>query len=363
MILHLCVNYGDSRFYGKIFSGLNKHYTNTVFAPLRNKVQEDNAKMWYTKHYKLFADRKFKDADRFMQTRKTKKYFKYVTSQLKDIGKYNLIHAHSLFSDGSVAYICKKMYGTKYVVTVRNTDINIFWRYFIWRRPLGRKIVEGAEKIFVPSKSYQRKLENLFGLLSDRIVVIPNGIHNQFFEKSLVKKPFEKNLLFIGEFTHNKNILRLIDIVRDSFEWNLYVIGFGRLERRVENKCLGSENCHFIGFVSNKDEMIERIDLADVIVIPAKTELFGIALAESIARGRPIICMQGQGLDGFFNEGPVGIFLDNLTKQNLLNALNKIEKNYAELQLNCLNARETFIWDNIIERYRSEYDEALLVSK
>ena len=213
MILHLCVNYGDSRFYGSIFSRLNLYHENTVVAPLRNKTQEDNTKLWYTKDYTLITDQKFNLWHRFIQSKKTKIYADYVTANSNQLIKCKLIHAHSLFSDGSVALLLKQRFGKKYVITVRNTDINVFWRYFLWRRSLGRKIVDGAEKIFVPSESYRQKIAKLFGHMHGKVVLIPNGISNEFFEKECVYKKFERRLLFVGEFSKNKNVLNLIDIV------------------------------------------------------------------------------------------------------------------------------------------------------
>ncbi len=364
MILHLSVNYGDSKFYGNIFTGLNSHYENLVFAPLRNSLQANNASLWYNNKYILHKSQIFNNLDRLRQRKKTQKYFEYVVRNIDKVLDIKLIHAHSLFSDGSVALKLKKQYQIKYVVTIRNTDINIFWRYFFWRRPLGRQIIENAEKIIVPSASYKKLLDVRFPGIREKIVVIPNGVDKQFFLMDVKpKRKLSKKLLFIGEFTQNKNILKLIDIVSKNPELQLNVIGFGYLQDRVEKKCQTAKNCIFDGFLSETTEIIKKIDAADVIVIPAKTELFGIALAESVARGRPIVCMRGQGLDGFFDEEPVGEFLEKLNLVRLLKALNKIEESYDFFHRNCLKSRALFSWENIIAKYRFEYEKILLASK
>ena len=363
-VLQLCVNYGDSKFYSKIYSGLQSYYRIVAFSPLRSEKQMNNAKSWYDRKYVLNKKIIFNKLDRLWQRRKTQKYLDYVTEDLESFHDVRLIHAHSLFSDGSVALEIKKKFHTKYVVTIRNTDINVFWRWFIWRRRLGREIFKNAETIIVPSESYRKIVKSIFKDKNNKVVVIPNGVDETYFNHELNEtKEFGKNLLFIGEFTYNKNILKLIDIMCRKPQWQLKIIGFGALQRHVIAKCRNTKNIEYCGHVSDVVEMIDYIDAADVIVIPAKTELFGIALAESISRGRPIVCMKGQGLYGFFDQFPIGEFLDKLESRQLFSALNQIRNNYSSYQQNCLKARYTFRWKGIIDVYAQEYEKAMSEQK
>lgn len=359
-ILQLCVNYGDSKFYSKIYTGLQSYYRIVVFSPLRSEKQINNAKSWYDGKYALNKKRIFNNLDRLWQRRKTQKYLDYVIEGLESFQDIRLIHAHSLYSDGSVALEIKKKFGINYVVTIRNTDVNLFWRWFIWRRRLGKEIFKNAETIIVPSESYKKIVNSIFKNGGDKVVVIPNGVDENYFNHEVNEnKEFDRNLLFIGEFTYNKNILKLIDIMCRKPQWQMKIVGFGALHRHVIAKCRSAKNIEYCGVVSNVMEMIEYIDAADVIVVPAKTELFGIALAESISRGRPIVCMKGQGLYGFFHQFPVGEFLDKLECRHLFRALNRIKDNYSSYQKNCLKVRYTFRWKRIIDVYAKEYEKVM----
>ena len=75
---------------------------------------------------------------------------------------------------------------------------------------------------------------------------------------------FGKNLLFIGELTSNKNIAKLIDIVKSNSDWHLTVAGFGRLKRLVQKKCKESANCNFVGHIESIDQIMTIIDQSDI---------------------------------------------------------------------------------------------------
>lgn len=50
---------------------------------------------------------------------------------------YDLIHAHTLFTNGYSAMKLAEKYDRPYIVTVRSTDINFFFKYFIHLRGFG----------------------------------------------------------------------------------------------------------------------------------------------------------------------------------------------------------------------------------
>ena len=71
----------------------------------------------------------------------------------------SLVHAHFLFSDGGVAYHLKKETGLRYVVSVRNSDINFFFKYAFHLRGFIRCVLREAESIVLINPSYANKLK------------------------------------------------------------------------------------------------------------------------------------------------------------------------------------------------------------
>src|SRR5690606_29045055 len=48
-----------------------------------------------------------------------------------NLSEYDVVHAHSLFSNGYIAYLAYKKYKTPYITAVRNTDLDIFFKKMV----------------------------------------------------------------------------------------------------------------------------------------------------------------------------------------------------------------------------------------
>ena len=97
------------------------------------------------------------------------------------------------------------------------------------------------------------------------------------------------------------------------------------MKHQVQKKCAKSTKCHFAGYVANVDEMIFRIDQADIVVIPAKTELFGISLAE-VFSWKAGNLYEEQGLDGFLMIDQLEFFLKSWIRTICLRLQNHSKK-------------------------------------
>ena len=64
--------------------------------------------------------------DRYIFHLKHTKILKDITRKL-DIDKFTCMHAHSLFSNGYIAYKLNQKFKIPYIVAVRDTDINTFF--------------------------------------------------------------------------------------------------------------------------------------------------------------------------------------------------------------------------------------------
>jgi len=82
----------------------------------------------------------FNKYDAFFYHLKQNKIFKDINQKV-DIQQFNLLHAHFLFSNGFTARRIKQRYNIPYIVAVRNTDINVFFKYMIHLRGTGIKIL------------------------------------------------------------------------------------------------------------------------------------------------------------------------------------------------------------------------------
>jgi hypothetical protein len=122
----------------------------------------------------------FNKWDRFIYHLKQKKIYKALISSC-EVEKYDLIHSHTLFNGGYVAYHIKKRFGVPYVVSVRNTDINTFLRIPSFVN-IANKIIRDAAGVQFLSMPYKEKFiykyikDDLKNSVESKSIVISNGL-------------------------------------------------------------------------------------------------------------------------------------------------------------------------------------------
>ena len=132
--------------------------------------------------------------------------------------QFDIVHAHSLFINGKVALLQKNSSGAKYIVAVRSTDVDVFFRYFFWLRRTGLKILMQAEIIIFISPHLQNKLlsyvksKEIANLIKSKSLIIPNGIDDYWHQQIHLRpiKDKSNSLLFVGKFLYRKNLHKLL---------------------------------------------------------------------------------------------------------------------------------------------------------
>ncbi|HWL26899.1 MAG TPA: glycosyltransferase, partial [Ureibacillus sp.] len=129
-ILHINSYYSGSHFYKNFYDKqVELGLSIDVYVPINKSISVKNKDFGdFTK-----ISRNHSKGDRFLFHLKHKKIYKDIT-QNYITKKYDIIHAHSLFSNGYIAYRLKEKYGIPYIVTVRNTDVNTFFKKMIHLR-------------------------------------------------------------------------------------------------------------------------------------------------------------------------------------------------------------------------------------
>ena len=179
-VLHICSYYLGSKLYENLFLNLENLIKNYVYVPVNQNEKKE------VLNRNVLISKVFTTLDRFFFFRKNKKILLDIEDKIR-INEFDLLHAHTLFTNGYVAYKIKKKYNKKYIVAVRNTDINIFFRYFFFLRKLGIKILENSEKIIfishaAKSEVLKKYIPNyLKKEFEKKSIVIPNGIDNRHY--------------------------------------------------------------------------------------------------------------------------------------------------------------------------------------
>lgn len=367
-ILHINSYFSTSKFYKNLF---NHQVLNEldieVYIPVTNDfnsqgfeygsystISKTNGRydryFFYYKHYKILKD----------------------ISVCYEIKSFDLIHAHSLFSNGFIAWKLKKMFGIPYIVAVRNTDVNVFFKRMIHLRKIGINILRDADKIIFISEPYQKLvLEKYIPLryrknFYNKSYVITNGIDDFWFEnRRSVPKTLNTNLiklLFVGAINTNKNVTTTIKAI-DKLRTKGYNIQFnivGKIEnQKIFNDIRSKPYVNYYGEKA-KEELLKTYNFNDIFVMPSINETFGLVYAEAMSQGLPIIYSKNQGFDGQFNDGIVGYRVDSLDPNEISNKVIDIINNYNTISRSCIKYSENFKWDAIVKNYTYLYSNIIL---
>lgn len=301
------------------------------------------------------------------------KYKKVYNKLLQDINvtEYDLLHAHSLFANGYITYKIFQEYHIPYIVAVRNTDINTFFKYFIYLRKLGVKILENASKVILISQAYQDKLlkyipEDKRENIQNKCTVIPNGIDSYFLENSKTPKKWDNknlNLVFTGRIDKNKNLITTIKccqkILKNKYNVKLTVIG--PISCKKYKKIL--KKYDFINYVGpkNKEEIIDIYKDMDIFIMPSKHETFGLVYVEAMTQGLPVIYTKNEGFDQFYKDGEVGYPIKYNDYKEMAEKIDLILQNYEKISQNCIKNSQFFNWGDVALKYIKIYRETLKI--
>lgn len=308
----------------------------------------------------------FSNIDRLFFSQKHRRIFKDVQQKI-DVVSFDLFHAHSLFANGYVAYKLSKKYNIPYVVTVRNTDLNLFYRYMIHLRPLGNRILKDAAAVIFLSKAYRDKTIDTYVPLKWReeirkkSLVIPNGI-DQFWLKNKYlrgsrKEPECLRLVYAGEINRNKNLTASLEacriLIKRGYAVRYLAVG-DILDKEVAAQLAEA------AFAEHRDrcpkeQLIAFYRNSDVFVMPSITETFGLTYAEAMTQGLPVIYTRGQGFDRQFGESVVGYSVDCHNPQEIADRILDCMERYEEISSNCVSLCDKFNWDTIAQQYRGVY--------
>lgn len=282
--------------------------------------------------------------------------------------KFNIIHAHSLFSNGYIALSFFEKHNIPYIVTVRNTDVNLFFKYMIYLRPLGLRILKSAGKIIFLSAPYKNTVIDNFipePMKSDialKSVIIPNGIDNAWLanrpETKILNLP-HINIVYAGVINNNKNCITTahacLRLIKAGYAVNFNIIG------QVQSKSCYSRLLNF-AFVKyhnkmSKEELMRFYKDQDIFTMPSIHESFGLVYAEALSQGLPVIYTRGQGFDKQFTEGYIGYAVNPKSAPEIEKAVLRILNEYDILSNNALEACKIFSWAIIHTEYCRIYSE------
>lgn len=313
----------------------------------------------------------FKKFDRVFFDYKQKKIIDDIQLKL-DIRSFDCIHAYTLFTDGNCAYELSKKYHKPFVVAIRNTDVNTFFKYVPWLRSRGIDIMKNAAAVFFLSSTYKELVLEKYipswfrDEFLNKSFVIPNGIDDFWHSNIVTKVDYSKimrinkreiNIIYAGRIDKNKNITttqKAIALLNaNGYKINLTIVG--KVDDNDEfEKILKDINTKYIK-PQPKEKLIELYRHHDIFVMPSFHETFGLVYAEAISQGLPVVFSKGQGFDGQFSEGTVGFSVNSNDFKDLAKKIELISSNFECISTRLPRCCNRFMWKTITQEYKKIY--------
>jgi glycosyltransferase involved in cell wall biosynthesis len=259
----------------------------------------------------------------------------YVRAARRAAGDADLVHAHWLPS-GAVALAT----GKPVVVQLWGTDVELAGQAPWLARPLLRR----ARLVVCASSALAADARALGARTVD---VIPSGVE---LPGAVGEEADPPEVLFAGRLSPEKGILELVEAARDL---RLVVAGDGPLRTQVPGA---------LGWVPH-DELQALYARAAVVACPSRREGFGVACAEAMAHGKPVVASAVGGLLDLVVDGETGLHVPPGDVRALRSALERL---LADPELRKRlgaaareRARTLLSWDAVIDATLAAYRAAL----
>ena len=285
-----------------------------------------------------------------------KKCETFFKAYIKENGIPEVIHAHSVFYGGYFAEYISNKYKIPFVITEHNTAFVTGEISSKDDLQMAQNVFRSANTCFAVSTPFSRKLNALFFDNHKAFEVLPNIVDALFFAtKPESYNPETIKLFTVCYLVPRKNIGLLLKataiLIEKGFKIKVKIGGEGSERINLESRtdALGIANhVSFLGEIT-RIQVAQALSKTDMYVQTSNYETFGVALAEALAVGIPVISTDCGGPRDIINKKN-GIILEGFSPEEL-----------AEKILSIWNNREHYNSKNIKTDCETRFSKDALV--
>lgn len=221
----------------------------------------------------------------------------YILRLCRIMKEYDIVHTHNTSPQLFVA-IANMFNSCKLVTTEHNTT----------NRRRGHRLLSYIDRwmynryhhVICISEKTEENLKAFIGNSRARISTIHNGINVSIFQKALPIDKYTDRIVIsmVGAFRKQKDqdtIVRAMQLL-DKDKYEVWLVGDGERRNEVEvlvNKLSLDKSVKFLGI---RKDIPSILKASDIVVMSSHWEGFGLAAAEGMAAGKPVIASNVDGL-------------------------------------------------------------------
>ncbi len=230
----------------------------------------------------------------------------------------DLLRVHSPYAVGPGVLYAARRLGLPVVAHYHHLEDKSLY-HAINRWTVGR-----YQALITVSQFSKDQIARRYGVERDRIHVVPNGVDAERFRPLEDGLPIEltrlepgaRVLVFIGSLIRRKNVAILPTILARlrSRHPHLHLLVAGEGPERgtlvdQARRCDVADRVHPLGAIS-EDQKVRLLNRAEVFLFPSRVEGFGIAAAEAMACGTPVVAARAGGLSEVVEDNLTGWLCD-----------------------------------------------------
>ncbi|MEQ8384381.1 MAG: glycosyltransferase [Coleofasciculus sp. A1-SPW-01] len=294
----------------------NDNGSNLLNVPLHQRIEYEKVPVWFFPRFSPPIKDFIFSAD----------LTKWLWQHLAD---YDIVHTHYLFS---YAPTCAAVIATYQRIPYIATPYGMLTEWAINNQRLKKQIYSIIERYNLNravaihcSTAEESKNVEEFNVNTQNIV-IPYGIHLPNYQsnaKQCIHKIYnvyskKKIILYLSRIHYKKRPDLLIKALRklneQDYDFHLILAGSGEpdyvnhLKKLVASVGL-TKHTSFAGFVTGEDKNL-LLQGSDIFVLPSFSENFGVAVAEAMAAGLPVIVTPGVQISPEIAEAKAGLVVE-----------------------------------------------------
>lgn len=231
--------------------------------------------------------------------------------------RIDVVHAHMARDYSLASYASRRNRQTKFIAT----------RHVLFQlNRLHRHTLARASRVIAVSSAVAKELRRIVN--ESQIALIPNGIDVERFERAragfdraqfLRRMGLPGECLLVGSVGELRTLKRHDDFIRGAAkivsrfpETHFVLAGVdttGDVRKQLEKLVveLGLKDCfHFLGWVDDAESLLCGMD---VFVSASETESFGLAMAEAMAAGTPVVATRTEGAQEVVEDQKTGLLV------------------------------------------------------
>lgn len=310
-----------------------------------------------------------------LDTMERKKYVKASRGiwNILEKEKPDIVHTH-LFNPTFIGITLAKWKKRKAVFTRHHSDAlyeisSTVKRAFYLK--IENYVNRRADHIIAPSQMVRDILVEKENVPKNKVSLIPygqtverfNSVTSDKIEKVKSELEMKKNLALVctSRLFHRKGHIYLFsafsNLLKNGLDATLYLIGTGDYKTVLEGLAKEMEIENRIKFLGWRDDALNIIAAADIIVHPSLEDALSSAVIESIMLEKPIIATDISGVRDSLDNGKYGTIVPPADAQSFENALKENIENIETAKKNAKAGKKYLLEYMSAKRVAEEYQK------